>query len=94
MENRRAKRLNMPNEKDLIREFVEDTPRWHKSLMNTDKDCAMCGCNPDKMLALAESIRRRNEELVKEIEGMKVNFPWGSSVTNKALDQVLKLIKK
>lgn len=92
----------MPNKKEWWWLYLDD------GTVNDDEgDCVESKVVPESRIRdlLAEAIRRRNEELVKEIEGMILGYPCSEKgcgcfaceaifARNSAIKDVLKLIKK
>ncbi len=56
--------------KEIIKEFIESTPKWIKELKLQEniagiKMCPMCGIQPEKMLELIEAIKELQEKAWK-----------------------------
>jgi hypothetical protein len=63
------------NKEETIKEFIEATPDWYKSIMEDlrKKPCALCGIIPLKMLELSKELSQaqqaERERIIKIIRG-------------------------
>ena len=56
---------------DEVEEFINDTPRWHKSFhgsLKTDLPCIYCGITPDKLLSLSKTLTTQRKTITAELE--------------------------
>ena len=52
--------------KEIIKEFKKDTPRWAEEMNKMEqKQCMVCGCNPDNLMQLIKAIEELEEKAWK-----------------------------
>lgn len=52
--------------KEIISQFKEATPQWAKAMKKMEqKQCIVCGCNPDNLVQLVAAIEELEEKAWK-----------------------------